>query len=179
MQTLVDLLPDASDFAGARDRLIILLLYGTGMRRAELLGLRVNDIDLSSRQLKVLGKGGKERIIPFTAALEEEIRTYLDLRSDISQADEEALILTNSGKSPYPKLIYNTVRKYLSKVSTLKKKSPHILRHSYATHLSNEGADLNAIKELLGHANLSATQVYMHNTIEKLKDIHKQSHPKA
>lgn len=179
MKALMEVLPDGEDYPSSRDRLVVLLLYGTGMRRAELLGLKESDIDLRQRQLKVLGKGSKERIIPFSELLAEEISMYLEHKGDLSDINSDKLILTNSGKSAYPKLIYNIVRNHLSKVSTLKKKSPHILRHSFATHLSNEGAELNAIKELLGHANLSATQVYMHNTIEKLKDIHKQSHPKA
>jgi integrase/recombinase XerC len=179
MRELMELLPDADTFAHARDRLVVLLLYGTGMRRAELLGLKVKDVDLKKHQLKVLGKGNKERIIPFSENLSKEIASYLDQRNSLNYIEGDSLILTDGGKSAYAKLVYNIVRSLLSKVSTLKKKSPHILRHSYATHLSNEGAELNAIKELLGHANLSATQVYMHNTIEKLKDIHKQSHPKA
>lgn len=179
MRELMELLPDADTFAHARDRLVVLLLYGTGMRRAELLGLKVKDVDLKKHQLKVLGKGNKERIIPFSENLSKEIASYLDQRNSLNYIEGDSLILTDGGKSAYAKLVYNIVRSLLSKVSTLKKKSPHILRHSYATHLSNEGAELNAIKELLGHANLSATQVYMHNAIEKLKDIHKQSHPKA
>ncbi len=178
MENLWELLPSGEDFPSARDRIVIILLYSTGMRRAELLSLKEKDIDLSTNQLKVLGKGGKERIIPFGQKLREEIDTYLKVKNENGISDS-AFITTNRGKPAYPKLIYNIVKENLSLVSSLNKKSPHVLRHTFATHLSNEGADLNAIKELLGHSNLSATQVYTHNTIEKLKDIHKQSHPKA
>lgn len=179
MQQLMELLPKGEEFKDLRDRIVLMLLYATGIRRAELLGLKLSDINLDAHQLKVMGKGSKERIVPFSAQVAQEIQKYIAIRNLQADVNTDKLILGNSGKPAYPKLIYNIVQKYLGQVSTLRKKSPHVLRHTFATHLSNEGADLNAIKELLGHANLSATQVYMHNSISKLKAIHKKSHPKA
>jgi integrase/recombinase XerC len=179
MQKLFDEIPFGSGFEGVRDRLIMELFYATGMRLSELIGLKLEEVDCSSRILKVLGKRNKERLIPFPAILVEQIEQYLNLRSRLELVDADLLLLTLSGKKMYPKMVYNIVVHYLSLVTTLDKKSPHVLRHTFATHMLNNGADINAIKELLGHANLSATQVYTHNTIEKLKNIHKQAHPKA
>lgn len=167
-------------FSGIRDRLILELLYATGMRRAELIFLKISDIDFKANRLTVLGKGNKERIIPFGGALKDVLFSYIEQRKlSFPQIATNKLILTNKGVPVYPKLVYNTVKKYLSQVTTLDKRSPHVLRHTFATHLMDKGADLNAVKELLGHSSLAATQVYTHNSIEKLKRAYKQAHPKA
>ena len=164
------------DFEGRRDKLIIDLFYQTGIRQAELIGLTINDVDFTQQQIKVLGKRNKERIIPVSVNLLETISKYI---SYIKTRSDGNLMLTSDGKKLYPKLIYNIVNKYLSKVTTLSQRSPHVLRHSFATHMLNNGAELNSIKELLGHVNLSATQVYTHNSMEKIKTIYKQAHPRA
>ncbi len=179
MQLLFDEIPFGAGFEGVRDRLILELFYATGMRLSELIGLKIDEVDRSARILKVLGKRNKERLIPFPAVLVEQIDKYLEMRARLELVDSDLLLLTVKGKKMYPKMVYNIVVHYLGLVTTLDKKSPHVLRHTFATHMLNNGADINAIKELLGHANLSATQVYTHNTIEKLKNIHKQAHPKA
>lgn len=176
MDVLLDNVEFGSDFNGIRNKLIIELFYGTGMRLSELLNLKQDNIDMSKAQLKVLGKRNKERIIPFNKELKSRIQEYLKLKREI---DSETLIINESGKKLNEKFVYNLVKMYLSQVTTIEKRSPHVLRHTFATHMLNNGADLNAIKELLGHANLSATQVYTHNTVEKLKNIHKLAHPKA
>lgn len=165
------------DFAGYRDRIIMELLYGTGMRLSELIDLEIKDLELEARIVRVTGKRGKERLIPVSTLLVGFLKEYLTQRSP--EEPTNALILTDSGRAAYPVFIQRTVKKYLSGVTTLSQKSPHVLRHTYATHLLNRGADLNAIKELLGHANLAATQIYTHNSIEKLKKTHQQAHPKA
>jgi len=180
MQSLLAMFEDASSFQDHRDGIVIALLYGTGMRRAELLGLDVMDIDFDKSRLKVLGKGNKERLIPIGVQLLEILKSYIKVRNTIFEDSETTkLIVTDRGKAAYPRMIYNIVNKYLSLVSTSDKKSPHILRHSFATHLSDNGAELNSIKTLLGHANLSATQIYTHNSVEKLKKVYQQAHPKA
>ncbi len=179
MQKLFDEIPFGAGFEGLRDRLILELFYATGMRLAELIGLKLEEVDCNARILKVLGKRNKERLIPFPAVLVKQIELYLEMRSRLEQADPVLLLVTMKGKRMYPKMVYEIVVHYLGLVTTLEKRSPHVLRHTFATHMLNNGADINAIKELLGHANLSATQVYTHNTIEKLKNIHKQAHPKA
>jgi len=166
-------------FEGLRDRVVLELLYGTGIRLAELLGLKNSDIDDYNQQIKVLGKRNKERIIPLAKPLYALLKVYLDQKNELNFTGTEKLIVTDKGTAAYPKLIYRLVKQALGEVSTQDKKSPHILRHSFATALLNKGAELTAIKELLGHANLSATQVYTHNSIEKLKSIYKQAHPKA
>ena len=171
-----DLFPDT--FEGARDRLIIEMLYQTGMRLSELLGMKVSDFEQHLKSVKVLGKRNKERIIPITSSLCLLTLQYINLRSD-QHAESMFLIVTNKGKKAYPKMIYKIVNKYLGMVSSIKKKSPHVLRHTFATHMLNNGADLNTIKSLLGHANLSATQVYTHNSFEQLKTIYSQAHPRA
>lgn len=163
-------------FEGMRDKLILDLFYQTGIRRAELIGMCVSDVDFYQQTIKVLGKRNKERIIPISTSLLETIKKYLSYRMP-SEVDN--LFLSASGKRLYPKLVYNVVNKYLSQVTTLSKKSPHVLRHSFATHMLNNGAELNTIKEILGHVNLSATQVYTHNSLEKIKSIYKQAHPRA
>ncbi len=162
---------------GWRSRAIIELLYATGMRRSELINIKLNAVDFTKHQIRVVGKRNKERIIPFPHEAEQPLRKYIDLQPRNSQSPD-VLFLTDKGKMLYPKLVYNVVNRYLSYVTTVNKKSPHILRHSYATHLLNKGADVNDIKELLGHANLSATQVYTHNSIEKLKTEYNQAHPR-
>ena len=170
----------SNDFQGIRDRLIVELLYGTGMRLSELVNLSEDDINIYEQQIKVLGKRNKERIIPINNSIAKLIADYrLQKLSRNFDNKSSALIVTNEGKSAYPKFIYRTVNLVLSLISTHDKKSPHILRHSFATSLLNRGADLNAIKELLGHSSLAATQVYTHNSVEKLKSIYKQAHPKA
>lgn len=158
---------------------ILELLYSTGIRLSELLGLKISNIDLHSGQIKVLGKRSKERIIPLTNEASEAIRRFLRVREDAGLAEGSHLITSEKGKVLNPRTVYTLVKSSLSEVTTISKRSPHVLRHSFATHMLENGADLNAIKELLGHANLSATQVYTHNTIEKLKKIYDQAHPKA
>jgi integrase/recombinase XerC len=170
----------ANDFSGVRDKLIIEMLFGTGMRLSELLGVKENDINIYEGTVKVLGKRNKERIIPINNELKLLLAEFLELKKKQQFYNNSlTLIVTNKGTEAYPKLIYNTVHRYLSYISTQDKKSPHVLRHTFATSLLNNGADLNAIKELLGHANLSATQIYTHNSVERLKSIYKQAHPKA
>lgn len=167
-------------FSGLRDRLIIELLYGTGIRLAELVGLKDEDVDAYEQQIRVLGKRNKQRIIPVHSSLAKLITDYkFQKLSQNFDNKSKTLIVTDNGRDIYPKFVYRTVRIVLSAVSTHDKKSPHILRHSFATSLLNRGADLNAIKELLGHSSLAATQVYTHNSVEKLKAIYKQAHPKA
>ncbi len=174
---LLDELEFTDDFAGMRDRVTLELLYGTGMRLSELLALQENDLDIEQRIVRVQGKRAKERLVPITKPLAQLLTQYTAVRAP--EADVQALILTDTGKAAYPVFVQRMVKKYLSAVTTLSQKSPHVLRHTYATHLLNRGADLNAIKELLGHANLAATQIYTHNSIEKLKKSHQQAHPKA
>ncbi|KLT66457.1 tyrosine-type recombinase/integrase [Pedobacter sp. BMA] len=167
-------------FESKRDHLVLELLFGTGMRLAELIHLKDQDVDIYSATIKVLGKRNKERIIPINKQLINQLNNYIDLKK-LQDFNNNLLnlIVTNTGAAAYPKLIYRIVTSYLNHISTHDKKSPHVLRHSYATSLLNAGADLNAIKELLGHASLAATQVYTHNSIERLKTIYKQAHPKA
>ena len=160
------------------DMLILLLFYQTGMRLSELINLKEKHIDHYYGQLKVLGKGNKERIIPASKELLLEIKSYIENKPSILEGVETVLV-NEKGKPLYAKYVYNTVKAYLQTVTTLDKKSPHVLRHTFATHLMNNGAELNAVKELLGHSSLAATQVYTHNTIEKLKDVFKKAHPKA
>jgi integrase/recombinase XerC len=169
-----------NNFTDIRNRLIIEMLYCTGIRLSELVNLKTSEIDFYNQQIKVKGKRNKERLIPFDTILGDSIREYLIMRKEVdSIKNSEQLFLTKKGKGIYNKLVYRIVNTYLNKVSTLKKKSPHVLRHTFATHMLNNGADLNTVKELLGHANLSATQIYTHNTIDKLKTIYKQAHPRA
>ncbi|MBA9078884.1 MULTISPECIES: tyrosine-type recombinase/integrase [Rufibacter] len=167
-------------FKGQRERLILELLYGTGMRLAELLGLKISDLSLSASTLKVLGKGNKERILPLNTSLTAVIENYLSLRQTAFPDNNSSfLFVTDKGEPLYPKYVYRVVTKYMGMVSTAAKNSPHVLRHSFATHLLNRGADLVAIKDLLGHASLAATQVYTHNSIEQLKAVFEKAHPKA
>lgn len=180
MNQLLDQIEWGSDYTAQRDRLILALLYHTGMRRAELIGLQVTDVDFYGRTLRVLGKGNKERLLPFGNELAQLLRLYLDLRqATFPTQTSNHLLLTEKGLPLYPKRVYNIVKHYLSMVSTIEQRSPHVLRHTFATHLSDNGADLNAIKELLGHANLAATQIYTHHSIEKLRQVYQNAHPKA
>lgn len=180
LQLMFEEVTFTDDFEGVRDKLVMELLYGTGMRLAELLSLTDNDLNFYDQTLKVLGKRNKERIIPIYKGLADLIKHYQNIkRENFPTIDTNVLILTNKGEPAYSVLIQRIVKKYLSAVTSLQKRSPHILRHTFATHLLNNGADLNSIKDLLGHSSLAATQVYTHNTIEKLKKIYKQAHPKA
>lgn len=180
LEELLENVTFSDDFRGTRDRMIIELLYNTGMRRAELIGLKLADIDFQRARLKVLGKGNKERLIPFGPNLAKNLQEYLQIReTTFPDNDSNALFLTEKGKDLYPKLVYNIVKKYLSVVTTVEQRSPHVLRHSFATHLTENGADLNAVKALLGHSSLAATQIYTHNSIERLRQIYQKAHPKA
>lgn len=169
----------SDDFKGIRDKLIVALLYGTGIRLAELLTLKDADVNTNEFLIKVLGKRQKERVIPYPRGLNGLLFQYKEARNVEIGFKPERLLVTEKGKPVYEKLIYRVVKNNLAKVTSLEKKSPHVLRHSYATHLLNKGADLNAVKELLGHSNLAATQVYTHTTFEKLHDIYKQAHPRG
>jgi len=181
MENLLDQMEFGDDFAGIRDKLVIELLYCTGMRRAELIGLRSSNVNRSKKELKVLGKRNKERIIPLSDVSMALIEEYEHMRNQQFPDSKlvESLLLNDNGNQMTDGFVYRKVNRYLRLVTTIEKKSPHILRHTFATHMLNNGADLNAIKELLGHANLSATQVYTHNSIEKLTQIYKQAHPRA
>lgn len=170
----------SDDFEEVRDRLILEFFYGTGMRLSELIQLRVPDVDIRSGTVKVTGKRNKERYIPFSLKLNGLIRNYLMKREEMAGSDDKGvLFLTSKGKQLYPKAVYRIVNRQLSLVTTISKRSPHVMRHTFATHMLNRGADLNAIKEILGHSSLAATQVYTHNTIDTLKNIYKQAHPRA
>ncbi len=180
MDQLLDHVEFGDGYTGFRNRMMIETFYCTGMRLSELVNLRVTDIDQLQQTVKVLGKRRKERIIPLDREFCNLLQQFLTARSDaFPGSGEDWLFLTDSGKKVYSRLVYRVVHGYLALVTTADKKSPHILRHSFATHMLNKGADLNAIKELLGHANLSATEVYTHNTFEKLKSVYKQAHPRA
>ncbi len=168
-----------NDFEGIRDKLIITLLYATGIRLAELLQLKDSDFDIKNCMIRVLGKGKKERIIPYPTSINQLVEQYINERNTKVGIKTERLLVTEKGNPAYEKLIYRVVKNNLAKVTLLEKKSPHVLRHTYATHLLNNGADLNAVKELLGHANLAATQIYTHTTFQRLHDIYKQAHPRG
>jgi integrase/recombinase XerC len=181
---LMGSLKNTEDWRSLNTKMLVTLFYNTGMRLNELINLKERQIDFGKRQIKVLGKGNKERIIPVSAEIIKTIKDYIHSKKKEFVWTEEKpgniLLVTEKGKKMYPKYPYLIVKSFLgSEVKTLNKKSPHVLRHSFATHLSNNGANLNAIKELLGHSSLAATQVYTHNTIEKLKDVYKKAHPKA
>jgi len=166
-------------FSMQRNLLIVNLLYLTGIRRNELIHLQFQDFDLENCNLKVLGKRNKQRIVPFPQQISEQISNYWQLRNRLFGSAPVFFFLTDKGKKMYPKLVYNVVNTILQSITTIKKKSPHVLRHTYATHMLNNGADLNSIKELLGHANLSATQIYTHTNFEKINSIYKHAHPRA
>ncbi len=180
IERLLDDLVFAENFSGYRDKIIITILYNTGIRKAELINLSDEDIDFFAKTVKVLGKGSKERIIPMTEDMIKELKMYLFIRNkEFEKQDFKYTVVTDKGNKMYPKFVYNTVKKYLSLVSSSEKRGPHILRHSIATHLADEDVDLNAIKTMLGHSNLSATQIYTHNSVEKLKKAYLRAHPKA
>ena len=177
-------LPDTSTPAGARDKAILEIFYGTGIRLSELINLKLENVDFVKSLLKVVGKGKKERIVPLGCPAVKAIENYLARRSELLKSetdrrDHNIVFLSNHGKPLYPRGVYNIVTGYIKQVAELEKKSPHVLRHTFATHMLNRGADLRAVKELLGHKNLSATQIYTHLTVERLKKIYEQAHPKA
>jgi len=173
----IDVFPEG--WTGLRDRVVLELLYDTGMRRDELLRLSWNDIDLFQKTIRIFGKGNKQRLVPLVPSLEDLLKRYKYATQEYFNTLGDIIVLTDKGSPAYENFIYRTVKKYLSLCSSQTKKSPHVLRHSFATHLSNNGAKLNDVKELLGHASLASTQVYTHNSIEKLKEAYKLAHPKA
>jgi integrase/recombinase XerC len=178
MATLFNHVEFTDDWKGRTERLVLQLFYNTGMRLSELINLKESQLDPSHSQVKVLGKGNKERIIPISKELVKELQEYIKDKP-IREPGTVNIFITEKGKPLQPRAVYSFVKKQLGAVTTVEKKSPHILRHSFATHLMNNGADLNAVKELLGHSSLAATQIYTHNTIEKLKEVFKKAHPKA
>jgi integrase/recombinase XerC len=169
----------ANDFEGLRDKLIISLFYGTGIRLSELMHLKDADISQAESLVKVLGKRNKERIVPYPRSLNTLIDQYKCERTQLFGTSSRRLFLTSSGEEVYEKLIYRVVNKYLTFVTTISKRSPHVLRHTFATHLLNRGADLNAVKEMLGHSNLSATQIYTHTSMDKIQKVYRQAHPRS
>ena len=180
MEILLDEVFTSSDFETIRDKLIIHLFYTTGIRVSELINLETRNLNMEEMSIRVLGKRNKERIIPLCKEILPDINEYLDLRASLeTTTNENCFFITKKGKKTYHKLVYRIVNYYLSRVTTLSKKSPHVLRHTFATHMLNNGADLNIIKEILGHANLSATQIYTHNSIEKLNKVYKNAHPRG
>jgi integrase/recombinase XerC len=179
LKTVLENSIEVNDFESARNHLIIELFYATGIRRIELVNITLLDLDISNKQLKVLGKRNKERYIPLIESSVSSLKKYLEYRSQLTIVeDDETLFLTKKGLKIYEKLVYRIINKYFSEVSSKSKCSPHVLRHSFATHLLNQGADLNAVKELLGHTSLAATQVYTHNSIAELKKVYARSHPR-
>lgn len=178
-QKLLDEVEFEDSFEGIRDRCILEILYGCGLRRAEIISLNTSEVDLYQQQLKVKGKGSKDRIVPFGKAVSLSIEAYLSARTLAGHAEKSFFFLRKNGESIYPSLLYRVTRRYMGMVDSPQQKSPHVLRHSYATHLLNEGADLQAIKELLGHSSLAATQVYTHHSLARLKSIHDQAHPRS
>ena len=180
IKTLFNYVEFPDTWNGKTNRLLLQIFYNTGMRQAELVSLKESQVDKSNGVIKVLGKGNKERVLPISNELMKQVQQYITAkRSSFETVEKEMLLVNEKGNKLYPKYVYRTVTQYLSLVTTIDKRSPHVLRHSFATHLMNNGADLNAVKELLGHSSLAATQVYTHNTIEKLKDVYKRAHPKA
>lgn len=179
MNKLLEEFTFSNDFEGVRNQFIIELLYATGVRKAELINLKLSDISVNQATIKVLGKRNKERIIPLTDKVIVRFKEYLDRRSKLPEmVDAEFVFLTKRGMKIYDTLVYRIINLYFSMVSSKFKKSPHVVRHTFATHLLNEGADLNAVKELLGHTSLAATQVYTHNSMAKLKEVYGNSHPR-
>lgn len=180
MTGLLDNQTFSDDHTGWRERLILELLYGTGMRLSELTGLKETAVNFRDETIKVLGKRNKERVIPFASTLGAIIKSYIKVRNkSIEKKDHGFLLVTDSGDKLYPMFVNRIVKKHLKAFSSVEKKSPHVLRHTYATHLLNKGAEINAVKDLLGHTSLAATQVYTHNSVEKLKKVFDQAHPKA
>lgn len=175
---VINQLSTEPDFNSIRNKLIVELLYSTGMRRNELINITLKDVDLSNNSIKVLGKRNKERMIPLLSSVKESLRQYLLERAK-EKSDSEYLFFTAKQNKLYPTLVYRIINNYFSTVSTKVKKSPHVLRHSFATHLLNEGADLNSVKELLGHSSLASTQVYTHSSLGKLKEVYNLAHPRS
>jgi len=175
---VLELFENSKDFESVRDKLIIELMYTTGMRRSELIGLKLSSVDLSQNIVKVVGKRNKERQIPLLNSVTKTIRNYLILRGK-NVAKNDCFLITKKGEKMYPTLVYRIINEYFSKVSLKIKKSPHVIRHSFATHLLNEGADLNSVKELLGHSSLASTQVYTHNNLKGLKKMYNHAHPRG
>jgi len=175
---VIDNLNEFDDFESVRNKLIVELLYSTGMRRAELMEIKQSSINFINSTLKVLGKRNKERYIPLLNSVQQTLKTYLDLRKEI-KSDNENLLITTKGNKIYPTLVYRIINDYFSAVSSKVKKSPHVIRHSFATHLLNEGADLNSVKELLGHSSLASTQIYTHSSLNELKKVYNQAHPRS
>jgi integrase/recombinase XerC len=172
-------MPDEKTFEGVRDRAILELFYAAGIRRAELIDLKQSDLMFSKGLIKVRGKGDKERILPIGGYAREMLEKYLKIRDEEIAVKDPQVFVLKDGKKMYPMLIHRIISKYLGKISDIKKKSPHILRHTFATHLMNQGADIRAVKDLLGHANLSTTQIYTHTSIDRLKSVYTQAHPGA
>lgn len=173
-------IPFGEDFSGLRDKMILELFYGTGIRLSELIGVKDESFSLYEQTVKVLGKRNKERVIPLTKEIVNTIRIYIAKRNEkFSDSRDKFFLLTDTGEQCYPMMVYRTVKKYLGYITQSSKRSPHVLRHTFATHLLNKGADLNAVKDLLGHSSLAATQVYTHNSLDKLKSVFDQAHPKA
>lgn len=180
INTLFNYVEFPKTWEGKTERLLLAIFYYTGIRLSELINIKELHVDKSNSTLKVLGKGNKERIIPINNQFINEVSDYiLQKKVYFPQASNGFLLINKKGKKLYPKYVYNVVKKYLGTVSTNERKSPHVLRHTFATHLTNNGADINAIKELLGHSSLASTQIYTHNSIEKLKEVHRQAHPKS
>jgi len=179
MGTLLNHVEFGDDWAGKTERLLIQLLYHTGMRLSELINLKEGNVNAANHTLKILGKGNKERVLPVSSELVKAVQDYIAEKRTVFPENREFVLCSAKGKQLAPRAVYTSVRKYLSLITTIEKRSPHVLRHTFATHLTNNGADLNAVKELLGHSSLAATQVYTHNTIEKLKNIYQKAHPKA
>jgi integrase/recombinase XerC len=180
MNVVLNELALETDFEGLRNKLIVELFYATGIRRIELIQIKLNDIDLHNKTLKVLGKRNKERYIPLISTVIETLNIYMIERNSLNLIiDKNYLFLTKKGLKIYETLVYRIINDYFSKASSKVKRSPHILRHSFATHLLNQGANLNAVKELLGHTSLAATQVYTHNSISELKKVYSNTHPRS
>lgn len=180
MEDVMEVLSSEIDFEGVRDRFMVELFYATGIRRIELVQIQLKDLDLATKTLKIFGKRSKERFVPLIDSVVNSANIYLQIRNELEIIkDAEYLFLTKSGLKVYETLVYRIINKYFSQASHKVKKSPHILRHSFATHLLNEGADLNAVKELLGHSSLAATQVYTHNSIAQLKKVYANAHPRS
>lgn len=180
MNTLQQYIEFPDTWKGLTDKLLLDLFYATGMRLSELINLKESQVDIANSQVKVLGKGNKERIIPVSKDLIDRLKNYIYNKKKLpGETASQTFFINEKGKPLYAKYVYNVVKANLALVTTLKKKSPHVLRHTFATHLTNNGADLNAVKELLGHSSLAATQIYTHNTIDKLKEVYKKAHPKA
>jgi integrase/recombinase XerC len=180
IHTLFSYVEFPNDWQGMTDKLLLTIFYNTGMRLSELVNIKENQVDYKNSYIKVLGKGNKERIIPLSKQVCDDIAAYKqEKRKQLEKFDNTYLLVNKNGKKLYTKYVYLAVKKYLGEITTIDKKSPHVLRHTFATHLTNSGADLNSVKELLGHSSLAATQIYTHNSIEKLKEVYKKSHPKA